>query len=114
MALFSANQSFTFTGKNGVPRSIGAGELMSDSDPDYKGKEQFFEPVEVTAERPAKNAAGLGGEVEEATAEPNTKRSLSIARRHKAEDVAAKESEDAAHFPDKEFTDELKEDKTTK
>jgi hypothetical protein len=86
---------------------------MRDDDPDYKGKEQFFEPVDVTADRPAKNAAGLGG-VEDASAEPNTKRSVSTVKRHKAEDEAAQKSEDAPHFPDKAFTDDLKEDRPTK
>jgi hypothetical protein len=111
MALFSANQAFTFTGKNGVPRPFTKGVLMDDSDPDFKGRESLFEPVEVAAGRPAKQASG----VEEATAEPNTKRSISTVKRHKAEDAAAKSSEDAPHFPDKKFTDDLhKEDKRAK
>lgn len=75
MALYSANQAFTFTSKNGVPRVITKGVLMDDSDPDFKGRESLFERVEVAAERPAKQASGRG--VEEATAEPNTKRSIS-------------------------------------
>jgi hypothetical protein len=73
MAIFSANQPFTFTGKDGVPRLFTPGVLISDNDPDFKGHEIFFEPVEVAAERPVKRAAGG---VEDATAEPNTKRSV--------------------------------------
>jgi hypothetical protein len=86
MAIFSANQPFTFTGKNGVPRVITPGVLMSDDDPDYKGKEQFFEPIEVAAARPALSASGRGG-VEDASAEPNTKRSVSTVKPH-AKDAA--------------------------
>jgi hypothetical protein len=107
MALFAANQAFCFDGPDGVPRMFTKGELISDNDPGYKGREALFEPVEVAAERPIKQAAGLGGEVEveDASAEPNAKRSLSTARRHKAQDAAAKESEEASHFPDKEWVD---------
>jgi hypothetical protein len=94
---------------------------MRDDDPDYKGKEQFFEPVEVTAERPVKNASGRGG-VEDATAEPNEKRSISTVRKDKRQeqDDADKKSEQSAHFPDQKFIDDLpptqppKEDKPTK
>jgi hypothetical protein len=82
MTLYSANQAFTFTGKDGVPRPFNKGVLMDDSDPDFKGRESLFEPVEVAAARPAKQASGLGG-VEEATAEPNAKRSVSTVRHEK-------------------------------
>jgi hypothetical protein len=74
MTVFRAIEAFTFTGKNGVPRVFTPGVLMSDDDPDYKGKEQLFEPVEVAAARPGMQAAGVG--VEDASAQPNTKRSV--------------------------------------
>jgi hypothetical protein len=73
MPIFKAKEAFAFEGKNGVPRIITADSLMSDGDPDFKGREHMFEPVEVAAERPITRAKG----VEEATAEPNTKRSVS-------------------------------------
>lgn len=87
MALYSANQAFTFTSKNGVPRVITKGVLMDDSDPDFKGRESLFERVEVTAERPAKQASGRGG-VEDASAEPNEKRSISTVRHAKSEKLS--------------------------
>jgi hypothetical protein len=73
MAIFSANQPFTFTSKNGVPRMFRPGMLMSDDDPDFKGKEAFFEPVETAAARPALRAAGI---TEDTSAEPNAKRRM--------------------------------------
>jgi hypothetical protein len=80
MAVFRAIESFAFTGHDGVPRSIRPGTLMSDDDPDYKGKESLFEPVEVAAARPAQQASG----VEDATAQTDTKRSVARPRRRGA------------------------------
>lgn len=77
MAIFAANQPFTFDGKNG-PRVFTKGVLISDNDPDYKGRESLFEPVEVAAERPAKQAAGEG--VEDASMQPTAARRSSFAR----------------------------------
>lgn len=77
MTVFRAKEPFAFDGKDGVPRVITAGSLMSDADPDFKGKEQLFEPVEVAAERVVKARTG----VEEATSEPNTKRSVSTVKK---------------------------------
>lgn len=73
MAVYRAREAFAFTDKQGVPRVVTAGHLMSDDDPNFKGKEKLFEPVEVAAAR----AAG----VEEATAEPGALRSIIPARR---------------------------------
>jgi hypothetical protein len=41
-------------------------------DPDYRGREHLFEPVELAADRPGLRASG----VEDASAEPNARRSL--------------------------------------
>ena len=71
--VFRAVEAFAFHGKNGVPRVITPGTLMVDDDPDFKGKEQFFETVEDAAARPGLRAAGV---VEDAEARPNTKRSV--------------------------------------
>lgn len=46
---------------------------MADDDPDFKGKENLFEPVEVAARRPAEQAAGVGGAVD-AAVQPDTGR----------------------------------------
>lgn len=75
MALFAANQAFCFDGPDGVPRVFTKGVLIDDNDPAYKGRENLFEPVEVLAERPLHQAAGRG--VEDASSEPNAKRSVS-------------------------------------
>ena len=82
--IYRATQAFAFTGKDGVPRVIRPGDLMSDADSDFKGKELLFEKVEVAAQRAVDRPKGkvedasakLTGKVEEATAEPNAKRSL--------------------------------------
>lgn len=69
MAMFRATESFTFTGRNGAARTILKGTLMDGRDPDLKGREHLFE---LAADRP-----GLrGSAVEDATAEPNARRSL--------------------------------------
>jgi hypothetical protein len=74
--IYRAKEAFTFNGKNGVPRVFTAGVLISSDDPDYKGKEHLFEPVEVAAARPVARASG----VEDASAEPNVKRSVSTTK----------------------------------
>lgn len=71
--VYRARSAFAFTDKQGVPRVITVGHLMSSDDPNFKGKEKLFEPVETAAAR----AAG----VEDATAEPGALRSLSTPRR---------------------------------
>jgi hypothetical protein len=89
-----AIEAFAFTDHTGVPRVITVGALMSTDDPDYKGKEQLFEPVEVAAARSAKQASGESQphfpdqewidnlpKVEDASAQPNTKRSVTRPRR---------------------------------
>jgi hypothetical protein len=53
-----AIEAFAFTGKDGVPRVVTPGFLMSTDDVDYKGKESLFESVEVAAARPGVQAAG--------------------------------------------------------
>jgi hypothetical protein len=78
MTVFRATQAFAFTDHTGCPRVIHVGELMSDSDPDYKGREQFFESVETAAARPGLRAAGI---TEDASAEPNSKRRMSRPRK---------------------------------
>jgi hypothetical protein len=73
-----AIEAFAFTNHTGCPRVITPGVLMSTDDPDYKGKESLFEPVEVAAARPGLRAAGI---VEDTSAEPNAKRSVGRPRR---------------------------------
>jgi hypothetical protein len=86
--IYRAKEAFAFTGKDGVPQVIRPGDLMSDGDANFKGKEQLFEKVEVAAQRavdrPKGNVENASaepkGKVEEATAEPNAKRSVSTVK----------------------------------
>lgn len=93
MAVFRAREAFAYTDKQGVPRVIRPGDLVSSDDPNFKGKEHLFETVEVAAAR----AAGVEtATVETTTAEPGERRSLSTpsrkARRGKADDEAGQET----------------------
>jgi hypothetical protein len=90
MAVFRAVEPFAFTGHDGLPRVVTPGFLMADDDPDYRGKESLFEPVEVAAARPGKQAAGD-----------------SELAHFRAQDAAAELSESAPHFPDQEWVDSL-------
>lgn len=80
--VYRAREPFAYTDKKGVPRSVAAGDLMSDDDPNFKGKEKLFEPVGLAAARTA-------GMVEEATAEPGALRSITT-RRSRTGSKAAK------------------------
>jgi hypothetical protein len=55
--------------RNGAVESYNPGRLVNGNDPVVKGRESYFEPVEVAAAR----AAG----VEQATAAPGEKRNVS-------------------------------------
>jgi len=55
--------------RNGAVESYNPGRLVRDNDPVIKGRESYFEPVEVAAARHAG--------VEQATAEPGRKRTRS-------------------------------------
>lgn len=81
--MFRAREAFAYTDKDGAVRVISPGILMSDSDPGYRGRERLFEPVHVSVE---KAEARRTGRVEDTSAEPNTKRSVSTAH-PKAEQV---------------------------
>lgn len=70
--IYRAQQPFAFTGKSGIPRVVSAGDLFSSDDPDFKGKEHLFEPVEVQVDR-ARRARG-GDASETASAAPGERR----------------------------------------
>lgn len=72
--VYRAKEPFAFTDKNGVPRSIVPGDLMTAGDPNLKGREHLFERVEVAAAR-ATNV------VEDASAAPGELRSVSTTKR---------------------------------
>lgn len=86
--VYRAREPFAYTDKQGVPRSVAAGDLMSSDNPDFKGKEKLFEPVETAAARSA-------GVVEEATAEPGALRSITTSRRSRGSKAAKAEPEPA-------------------
>lgn len=73
MATLRAKEPFSFNDINGVPRNVSAGDLFDSADRNVKGREHLFEAVEVDVDRRRKATGG----VEDATAEPGTKRSLS-------------------------------------
>lgn len=76
--VFRAREAFAYTDKQGVPRVVAPGHLMSSNDPNFKGKEHLFEPVEVAA---AREAHTTDSNVETATAEPGARRSVSTPKR---------------------------------
>jgi len=69
--VYRVKSAFYCNNGDGVPTVYTPGLLVFSDDPIFKGREQFFEPVEVAARR-------LAG-VEEATAEPGALRSVSTA-----------------------------------
>lgn len=72
--IYRCIEAFAFVDKTrGVPRSLTPGDLMSGDDPAYRGKEHLFEKVEVASAR----QAGRKPPVEDASADPNEKRSVS-------------------------------------
>lgn len=79
MAVFRAKEPFALPGPIG--RVVPAGEVMSDTDPDFKGREHLFEPVEASIATAKARLAGkevlTGPTSETASAEPNAKRSVS-------------------------------------
>ena len=72
MTTLRAREPFSFNDINGVPRAVSAGDLFDSADRNVKGREHLFEPVEVDIDRRRKATS-----VEDATAEPGAKRSLS-------------------------------------
>lgn len=78
MAVFRAREPFALAGP--VGRVIRAGDVISDDDPDFKGREHLFEPVEESIAVAKARRAGVevltGPTSETASAEPNTKRSV--------------------------------------
>ncbi|QRZ05896.1 hypothetical protein [Mycolicibacterium austroafricanum] len=74
-----------------MPRVIRPGDLFDKTDPCVKGREHLFEPVEVNAERRRST-------VEDASAAPGEKRSLSTRRRTR--DTADKPEGDPAEKPE--------------
>ena len=70
MAIKRCISPFSVWDSAGTPRVIAGGELIADSDPAYAGHEAMFEDVETHVER-------TSGKVEQATAEPGEKRTVS-------------------------------------
>lgn len=75
MAVYRAKAGFCYDDKDGVPRIVAPGELMLDTDPGFKGREDLFDPVE--AHVATESARRRGKPVEDASAEPNSRRSVS-------------------------------------
>lgn len=83
MATLRAKEAFSFNDINGVPRAVSAGDLFDSADRNVKGREHLFEAVEIDIDR----RRMATGDIEDATAEPGAKRSVSTTpgRRPKAE-----------------------------
>lgn len=77
MATVRAKEAFSYNDANGVPVNVAAGALFDANDPDVKKRAHLFEEPEVAAARRKLRNSG----VEDATAEPGAKRSLSTRRR---------------------------------
>lgn len=60
--VFRAKEAFTFTSRSGVPRIIRPGDLVTDDDPDFRGREHLFEPAVSAANRAAETASAAPGE----------------------------------------------------
>jgi hypothetical protein len=77
MATYAARESIAFTSTDGMPRFFGTGDLCDDSDPDFKGREHLFQPVEEAA-AVAHNRRGMhpNRAMETATAAPGEVRHM--------------------------------------
>lgn len=77
MATHAARESFSFTSIDGMPRFFGTGDLVDDTDPDFRGREHLFQPVEEAA-AVAHNRRGLhpSRSMETATAAPGEVRQM--------------------------------------
>lgn len=85
MAIYRAKEAFALPGITG--RVVTPGSLMSDDDPDFKGREHLFEPVETAAARAA-------SATETASAAPGERRTRSAGHKSaKAPEVKPDESE---------------------
>jgi len=60
--VFRAIEPFSLPERNGVSRTIRTGDLVSDDDPDFKGREHLFEPAIKAANRALETASAAPGE----------------------------------------------------
>lgn len=61
--IFRAVESFDFPSSgSGLPRLFTPGDLISDDDPDYRGREHLFEPVAAAAQRSFETTSAAPGE----------------------------------------------------
>ncbi len=88
MAIYAAKEAFTFD-QDGAPRVFTPGDLISDDDPGYKGRERLFEPVSVVAAR-------RSGVTETASAAPGEVRHRGRGRQRVTEDKTEENSVDKA------------------
>ncbi|AMU39237.1 hypothetical protein A3N99_02805 [Mycobacteroides abscessus] len=65
-----AKEAFAYTDHNGIPRVVRPGAIFTDDDPAVTKRAHLFEPIEAGIERRQPT-------VEDATAEPGAKRSVS-------------------------------------
>lgn len=75
---FRAREPFHIQGKNGLPRTFTPDQVISSDDPDFKGREHLFEPVEASVQRVTESRGPSGPSAaraaETASAAPGEKR----------------------------------------
>ena len=79
MAVLCCVEAFAYSEPNGVQRVLRPGDLVEDSDPCVKGREDKFESVEANAHRATDRRAGKDsgdGVIESATKAPGEKRAV--------------------------------------
>lgn len=78
MATQVAREGFAFTGKDGLPRVFSAGQLVDDTDPDFKGREHLFQPADqATAQAADRRGKRPTAATETASAAPGEMRTRS-------------------------------------
>lgn len=90
MATVRAKEAFSYNDVNGVPVNVAAGALFDANDPDVKKRSHLFEEPDVAAARRKRRNDG----VEDATAEPGAKRSLTRGRKVADKSEAPKPTEE--------------------
>lgn len=91
MSIFRVKAPFAVD-QGGIQRVLRAGDLVDDADPAFKGREAFFEPVEVEVARAASR-------IEQASAAPGEKRNVSRRRAAKSAPAAKRAAAKPADKP---------------
>ncbi|MBE7163147.1 MAG: hypothetical protein INR72_18055 [Williamsia herbipolensis] len=84
MSVVRAREAFSYTDHHGIPRVVRAGDVLSATDPDVMKRAHLFEPVQAAVDRADKTVseheAPPTPTVEQTTAEPGERRSVTTGR----------------------------------